>query len=269
MIHNPKLPSRKAEISFHKFTYLLDLLHELIKREMKLRYKRSFLGLFWSLANPLGQILVLSFVFQYILPTKVENFTLFLFIGVLAWNWFRSSLYAATGSIVNNQRLINRPEFPVGVLPIVTVTTYLLHFILAIPILILFLFLAKTPISNALYLLPFVILVQFLLTLSLAYILSAVHVTFRDTQYLLEIFLMFGFYLSPIFYGPNSVPEQYLFYYSLNPMVPIITAYRDILLRGEVPPLPNLIAVALLSVLLMGIGYSIFKQASFRFVEEI
>lgn len=251
------------------FQYIYDLLHELVSREMKLRYKRSVLGMAWSLLNPLAQLLVFNFVFQNVLPLNIPNYTLFLFSGVLAWTWLQTSLSAATGAIVDNRELIRRPGFPIALLPAVTVTTNLLHFLLGMPILLLFVLVSGTPMTSALLALPTVIVTQFLFTLGIAYFLATLHVTFRDTQYLVGILLLLGFYLTPIFYSVQTLPAHYQAFYQLNPMVHLLNGYRTILIEGRLPDLPPLVMLGGLSLVLLMIGYRVFMQASYRFVEEL
>src|SRR5690606_19580849 len=110
---------------------LYDLLAIMVMRDMKLRYKRSVMGIAWSLLNPLAQLAVFGFVFRFVLPLDIPNYTAFLFIGILAWSWFQGSLQQATGAIVENGALIGYPGFPVAVLPVVTVTSHLVHYLLA------------------------------------------------------------------------------------------------------------------------------------------
>src|SRR5215475_13831272 len=100
-----------------RFALRRDLLHELVVRDMKLRYKRSILGIGWSLLNPLAQLLVYKFIFEQVLPTNVPNFTAYLFSGVLVWSWFVQSITFATTTIVDNRDLIKRPGFPIAILP--------------------------------------------------------------------------------------------------------------------------------------------------------
>ena len=114
-----------------RVVYVRDLLHVLVARDMKLRYKRSILGVAWSLLNPLAQALVFSFVFVSVLPLNIPDYPLFLLAGLLAWNWFNSSLMLATGAIVDNRELIRRPGFPAAILPVVTVASDLIHFLIA------------------------------------------------------------------------------------------------------------------------------------------
>src|SRR6516164_4511461 len=118
-----------------RLIYIRDLVYELVLRDLKLRYKRSTLGLVWSLLNPLLQLLVFSLVFTYIVPIQMPHYTIFLFIGILVWTWFAAALYAATTCIVENPSMIRHPGFPVSILPVITVTSNLIHFLLAGPIL--------------------------------------------------------------------------------------------------------------------------------------
>ena len=249
--------------------YLRDLLQELIVRDMKLRYRRSVLGLAWSLLNPLAELLVLTFVFTYVLPLNIPKFPVFLYTGLLAWNWFRASLNSGANAIVTNRSLIRLPGFPIPILPVVTTTSYFVHFVLSLPILVLFLILYKVPLSAAVIALPFVMAVQFLFIISLVYFLAAIQVTFRDTQYLLNIVLMLGFYLSPVFYDVNRIPAELLPIYNLNPMVHIIGAYRAIFLDGTFPVIGPLLIISGISAILLWLGYTFFMRASFQFAQEL
>jgi lipopolysaccharide transport system permease protein len=249
--------------------YTRDLLRELIMRDIKLRYKRSVLGIIWSLLNPLMQLLILSLIFRIVLPLDIPNYNTFLFTGLLVWTWFQTSLYAATGAIVDNRELIRRPGFPAGILPVVTVATNFIHFLLALPILLAFLVISGIPLSSALLALPFLFVVQFLFTLSLVYFIAPIHVRFRDTQYLLGIVLLLGFYLSPVFYEASAIPPRYQYIYRLNPMVTLIESYRTVLMQGRMPGIYSLLLLVIISMAFMAIGYGIFNRARSHFAEEL
>jgi lipopolysaccharide transport system permease protein len=253
----------------HRFLYLYDLLYELVGRDLKLRYRRSVLGLLWTLLNPLAQLLVLSLVFGVMLPLNIPDYPLFLFTGLLAWNWFQTSLHAGTGSIVDNRDLIRRPGFPAAVLPVVTVAANFIHFLFGLPILVGLMLLFGSPIRVAFLALPVVFAVQFLLSLSLIYFLAAIQVTFWDTQYLVGIVLLLGFYLTPVFYDAAAIPPQLQPLYQLNPLVPILDAYRSIFIDAELPDAQPLILVGLLAAALLGFTYRVFRNASIRFAEEL
>jgi lipopolysaccharide transport system permease protein len=253
----------------YQLTYHFDLLRELVARDLKLRYKRSVLGIAWSLLNPLLQLLVFGFVFRYLIPLHIPDYTLFLFSGILVWTWFQASLYSATGAIVDNPSLIRQPGFPTGLLPVVTVLSNMINFLFALPVLLISVW-ANGHLPNfSLAALPLVISVQFLLTLSIAYFLAMLHVPFRDTQYLLGILLFLGFYMVPIFYDAAALPAKYQRLYHLNPMVGVVEAYRAILLRGQLPSAMSLLLIALTSCALLALARVLFVRVSYNFLEEL
>jgi len=249
--------------------YRRDLLRELVARDLKLRYRRSVLGIAWSLLNPLLQLLVLGFVFNLILPLDIENYSLFLFVGLLSWIWLSSSLVGATTSVVDNRELIRRPGFPAGILPVIPVTSNLIHYLLSLPVVLLMLILSGIGFQLTILLLPVIIILQFIFTLSISVYLAVIQVTFRDTLHLVNVFLFLWFYLTPIFYDISLIPEQYRNLYALNPMVHIVEAYRAILMYGEVPSMQPLIVIGILSILMLFIGYRFLQHVSDQFVEEL
>ena len=246
-----------------------DLLRELVVRDIKLRYKGSLLGLAWSLLNPLAQLLVFGFVFSYILPLNIPNYTAFLFTGLLVWSWFQSSLVASATAIVDGRSLIKRPGFSAAVLPLVTVIANLIHFVLALPILVVFLLLTQIPIRTVTAVLPAIIVLQLVFTLGLCYFVATFHVIFRDTQHLVSIFLLLLFYLTPIFYDASVVPARFQWLYRLNPLLHLIEAYRAIFIYGQLPPLLPMLLLTAIAGLLLFLGYRFFMQASYTFVEEL
>ena len=261
--------STRTLLHNRRWIYLRDLLRELVARDIKLRYKRSILGVAWSLLNPLAQLLVFSFLFRAVLSLDIPNYPVFVFAGVLAWNWFQAALFLATGAITDNRELIRRPGFPAAILPVVTVTTQLVHFLLALPVLLLFILLGGGRLTGAVVALPLVIALQFMLILSLGYLVATFHVTFRDTQHLLGVALMLLFYLTPVFYDAKIIPPGVQIIYRLNPMVHLITAYRTILIDGNLPDLLTLLTLSLVSGGLLWLGHAVFRRASYRFVEEL
>jgi lipopolysaccharide transport system permease protein len=249
--------------------YVRDLARELVVRDLKRRYKRSALGVVWSLLGPLAQMLVLTFVFHRVVPLDIPNYRVFVFCGILVWAWFQSSLQLASGSITDNRELVRCPNFPVAVLPAVSVATNLVHFVLALPVLFAFLLVGGGSLSAALLALPLVIALQFAFTLGLAYIVAALQVSFRDTQHLLGVGLMLLFYLSPVFYDASAVPPAYQAVYRANPMVPLIGAYRGLLLPGPAFDAAPLLVLSMVAGALLWAGHDAFRRASHRFVEEL
>ena len=252
-----------------RLIYLRDLLRELVVREMRLRYERSILGMAWSILNPLAQMLVYNFLFRVVFRLDIPNYPVFVFTGVLAWNWFHQALMLTTGAITNNRELIRQPGFPLAVLPVVTVATPLVDLLSALPVLLCFLLLGGGRLTGALLALPLVVGIQFLLIQGLGYLLASIHVTFRDTQHLLGVALMLLFYLTPVFYRADMVPESFQPIYNLNPMVHLIGAYRAILIEDSLPDWHTLLILApLVGVLAWG-GWAVFVRASYHFAEEL
>jgi lipopolysaccharide transport system permease protein len=252
-----------------KIAHFFDLLRVLVDRDMKLLYKRSALGIAWTLINPLLQLAVFSFVFRTVIPINIPRYSSFAFSGLLIWTWSQTALFQATGLITSNKALIRQPNFPTAILPVVTTMTGLIHFLLALPVLIIFLAIDGIQPSSVLFVLPLLMVIQFILTVGLAYPLAALNVTFRDTQHTLGVLLQMLFYLTPIFYDLNSVPKEFQPFYQLNPMVPLIEAYRAILLKGTQPDWQVLLIVSLAVAVILPIGLAIFRRQSNTFVEEL
>jgi lipopolysaccharide transport system permease protein len=274
---------RQAGRRRRKLTYYRDLVWELVMRELKVLYKRSALGVAWTLINPLLQLIVFSVVFQTILSATagIPNYSSYAFSGLLIWAWTQASLFQATGLITGNRALIRQPGFPVAILPIVTVMTGLIHFLLALPALWLIMWVEHVSFSITWLVMPVLMLLQFILTVSLAYPLAALNVKFRDTQHTLGVILQLMFYLLPIFYAsPLNDPKAFqsanpalraalVALYRWNPMVALIEAYRDVMIRGTLPNWQSLLLLVGVAVVLLPIGYRIFKHERARFVEEI
>ncbi|MDY7012783.1 MAG: ABC transporter permease [Cyanobacteriota bacterium] len=260
---------RTVRLPRWRLPYLYDLLRELVARDMKIMYKRSFFGVAWTLINPLLQLAVFAFVFQIVLPVQIPQYSSYVFTGLLVWNWFQTALYQATGSIIASRPLIRQPGFPIAVLPVVIVTTGLVHFFLALPVLIVFLLIDGVQFKPVLLFLPVLQILQFALTVSFSYFLAALNVTFRDTQHTLGVILQLLFYLTPIFYDLKNIPQEYWYIYGLNPMVHIVTSYRQILMWGVPPDGLALAIIAGITAILLPIGYQVFKRQSARFVEEV
>lgn len=252
-----------------RLAYLWDLLRSLVDRDMKLMYKRSALGIAWTLISPLLQLAVFVFVFQIILQVDIPQYASYVFCGLLIWTWFQNSLFQATGVIISSRPLIRQPGFPIAILPVVIVTTGLIHFLLALPVLVVFLVIDGVQLTPLVLLLPLLNLIQFALTVSIAYFLAALNVTFRDTQHTLGVVLQLLFYLTPIFYDLSSIPAEYWNLYGLNPLVHLVTCYRQILIWGVQPDWLALAIIAGCTAIALPAGYLVFKHQSLRFVEEI
>jgi lipopolysaccharide transport system permease protein len=245
------------------------LIQILVARDLKARYRGSILGLLWTLLNPLLHMGIYALLFSVYMRSATERFAVFLLCGLLPWIWLSASLTMGATSIVEGGSLLKKVFFPAHVLPTVTVTANFVNFLLGIPILFTFLVLYGVQMGLPVLLLPFIIVCQFAFTLGLTFMLAAVSVHYRDIPHILGHFLTFWFFLSPIVYPATQVPEAYRFILLLNPFVPFVVAYQDILLYN-VYPSPGvwggMIGISL-GVLLCGL--CIFTHLRWSFAEEI
>jgi lipopolysaccharide transport system permease protein len=274
----PRSQLTKSQLTKRQAIYYRDLLWELVSRELKLLYKRSLLGVAWTLINPLLQLALFTLVFRLILKAggNIQHYLAYVFSSILIWTWTQSTLFQATGVITGNRTLLRQPEFPVAMLPVVTVMTGFIHFLLAMPALLIIMWFDRVPFTANLLLLPIPFFLQFILTLSFAYPLAAMNVTFRDTQHTLGVILQLMFYILPIFYSANDViqnpqmPEILRQIYLCNPILILLQVYRGVLgVEATLPESWRILGLVLLSGLLLPIGYRIFDRQRQRFVEEV
>ena len=230
-------------------------------RDLKARYRGSVLGFFWSFVNPLLLLLVYWFVFTWVIPNRIEGlqpYAVFMFCGILPWNWFATSLTDAAGSLIAGGNLIKKVLFPAEVLPIVNVLANMAHFFLGLPILILSLMVSgHYPDPLDLVWFPIAVLVQLIFTSALALILAALAVHFRDIRDLLANILMLWFFATPIIYPwfqPNV--QQFRRLFDLNPFTHLAVSYQEILFfNGPIGHWRWLLALGLASVFLFLAGY--------------
>jgi ABC-type polysaccharide/polyol phosphate export permease len=251
------------------------LIWSLVARELKARYRGSVLGFAWSFINPLLLLLIYSFVFTAIIPNEnpnVKPYAVFIFCGILPWNWFATSLSDAAGSLIAGGNLIKKVLFPAEVLPIVSVLTNMVHFFLGLPILLLFLLVSgHYPDPSDLVWFPVAVLVELIFTSALALILSALAVHFRDIRDILANVLMLWFFATPIIYPwfqPNVQRFRWLF--NLNPFTHLAVSYQEILFfRGPIGHWRWLLALGVASVFLFLAGYWLFDRLRDSFAEAV
>ena len=250
------------------------LIQTLVARELKARYRGSVLGFFWSFINPLLLLLVYTFVFSVVLPGfrgDLEPYALFLFCGLLPWTWFSSALLEASNSLIANGNLIKKVLFPAEILPVVAVLSNMFHFFFALPILALFLLFYARPLQVVeLVWFPVVVVVQLVLTLGLAFVLSALTVHFRDLRDILGNLLTLWFFATPILYPMSMLPERGKVFMDLNPFAHLSISYQEILFyEGPFGHWKWLLALAVASVGLFLVGYGLFDRLRDSFAEEV
>lgn len=260
-----------------------ELIRNLVVRDLKVRYKNSVLGIAWSWLNPLLMMLVLTVVFTVMAGRNAQPaYHVFVLIGILAWNFFSASVVGATGSIVGNAHLIKKVYFPRVVLPVSIVLSSMLNFVIALPVFFALAWLSGVPLSGRVELivwLPVVLLVQLVFTVGVGLILSTVNVFYRDTQIIMEVVMLAWFFVTPIFYTIETVPQtahllgatldlrRLLFI--LNPMASIISSYRDVLYWGRYIGPDFFLRTAVTAVGVLVVGYAVFDRWARRFAEEV
>ena len=250
------------------------LIQSLVVRELKARYRGSVLGFLWSFINPLLLLAIYTFVFKYVMPTAVKGadpYPLFMFCGILPWTWFASSLMESSGVLISGGNLIKKVLFPAEILPIVTVTANMIHFFLALPILVVFLIVYRAPLTvGELLCFPLVVAVQFLFTVACALILSALTVHFRDIRDILSNVLTLWFFATPIIYPYLYAPDVAKRYMNLNPFAHLAISYQEILFfPGPFGHWKWLAALGAASIVLFMAGYWLFDRLLDSFAEEV
>ena len=218
-----------------------EMIFSLVRKDLRGRYKGSVLGFLWTFINPLLQLVVYTIVFSVIMRASYEQYYLFLFVALVPWMFFSSSVTDGASSILREKDMVKKIYFPREVLPIATVTSAFVNMILT-----------------------FIVVFG---------IVSSITVYLRDLQYILGIFVMALQYLTPVMYGVDMVENSgagywLVFLFNLNPMTPIIRIYRQIIYYGEVPELHSLLLALIVGIVFIVIGEVMFKKLQKGFAEE-
>lgn len=249
--------------------HMFDLVVVLTQKEMKVRYKNSFLGYLWSVGNPLAFAFVFFIAFKVVIKIRLEDYVVFLIAGLFPWQWFSNSVNASPMLYLGNASLIKKVSFPRNLIPLSLVAEDMIHFVLTIPVITLFLFLhGKTPSLAWLYLVPLMVFVQFLLTYGLALAVSSVNLFFRDLERLITISMTFLFYFTPVIFSESMVPDRYQVFLKANPLASLMINWRNVFLKGTLDPNAFVVSLAY-AVLVFSIGSLIYWKLSPRFAETL
>ncbi|MCK4353159.1 ABC transporter permease [candidate division WOR-3 bacterium] len=246
-----------------------ELIKNLVITDLKLKYKNTVLGFIWSLLNPFLMMLILWFVFSRILRFGVENYAVFLLLGIVLWRFFANGTTAGMHTIVNNLSLIRKVYFPREILVLSSAISSLITALLeSVVFFLIFLSITKHiyPVS---LLLLIIIFFEFLLVLGLGFLLSCGFGFYRDLNHIWEIILQAGFFATPIFYPLTLIPKRFLTYYLLNPMARIIEGGHSLVLSGKIPVATDFLILFGISLFFLALGYFIFKHNESRFAKEI
>lgn len=247
------------------------MIFSLVRKDLRGRYKGSVLGFLWTFINPLFQLLVYTIAFSFILPSPIEKYYLHLFVALIPWIFFSSSVQGGANSIIASKDLVSKIYFPREVIPISYVTSCFVNMLLSFIIIFLVVIVSGVGINPlAMLCLPVIMIVEYIMVLGMAMLFSAITVFFRDMEHILSIITMAWIYLTPVLYPINMIENktiQKLFY--INPMTSVIVAYRDVLYYAKVPDLSTLLIAFGFGILILFIGFFVFSKLKRHFAEEL
>lgn len=247
-----------------------ELLKTNTSKDVRGKYKNSFLGVFWSFLNPLLQIAVYALIFPLIMRGGVvENYTVFICCGLIPWTYFSTAISRASFTIIDNGNIVKKVYFPREILPISIVTSEAINFVISTAIILAFVLVYGIGISKYILFYPLVLLVQYVLLIGIAFIVSSITVFFRDLQHFIGIGLQLLFYATPIVYAPGQIPESFQWIIKYNPMTYTINGYRSIFYYKQMPDLKSLVVVFGISIAVSIIGYKLFHRLQKKFAEEM
>jgi len=246
------------------------LVDALVRRHIATRYRGSFLGFLWSFLNPLCLMAVYTLVFsQYMRVAGGPHYHLMVFAGLLPWIWTTTALHEGTSSLVSSGHLITKSMFPAHILPFVSVVSSMLHFLFALPILVVFMYAAGVHVTATWCLLPLIVGLHGVMLLGGVLALSALNVFYRDVQHLLGNVLTFVFFLCPVVYPRTTIPERARFWIELNPLALDTEFYQMVLVEGVFPPLQHFTYFALMAGFSLVVGVWVHQRNREQFAEAL
>lgn len=259
--------------TFHKtnIAHFRDLLFAWSSRILKARYQQSILGGLWAILQPLATVLIFTVVFSFFLKVDTGNipYIVFSYTAMVPWLFFSSSITDMVESIVSNMNLVSKIYFPREILVVSALLARLVDFAIAYLLLIILMIIYQIPVNLVMWLyLPIILISEIALSLGIGLIAAALNAFYRDIRHLFVLVLQLWLYATPIIYPVSFVPENLRPFYFLNPMAGIIEAYRSVMLNGTHPD-PTFITSFAVSIVVLGIGYFLFKKLEIHFADII
>lgn len=251
------------------FEYYRDLVVVLTQKEIKVRYKSSYLGYIWSVAHPLFMTFIFYFAFGVMMRLGIENYTLFLIAGLFPWQWLTNSVNISPLLFIGNTSLIKKTNFPREAVILADVSNNMVHFLLSIPVILVFMFIyGKYPALSWIYGIPILTLIQFFLICGFSLAFASINLFFRDLERIVNLLIMALFYITPVFYSEAMVPEKYRWVLQVNPLSPLIISWRNLFMDGTMDMMTVLHAF-IFGLVIFIIGYYIFRALRWRFAEVL
>ncbi len=246
-----------------------EMLWSMILSELRTRYRGSFLGFLWTFINPLLTLLVYTFIFSKIMKVTMPHYSLFMFIGLLAWNLFATGVQSSSSVIVRQGSLVKKIYFPREILPLSVVGGSVINYLLSLVILVPFLLISGyRPTVDWLFV-PLILLLETIFTVGLSLLLSSLTVYLRDIEHMLGIFLMLWFYLTPVVYSITILSPRIAQLFKLNPMSDVVLSFQSVLYYHESPHWKLFVYGFVISTAVLISGWWLFVRLNRRFAEEV
>jgi lipopolysaccharide transport system permease protein len=253
----------KIPIQYRHLIWILAL------KELKIRYRGSAFGFFWSILNPLLLLLIYVFVFTVIFKASAKAYPVYLFVGLLPWNWFAGSINEATISIVSSGAFVNKSTLPSELLVIVKVVSNFINYALSLPVLLLFIFIFGVSIGLPLIVFPVIVIIQFFITCGIGFFVATWEVYYRDMQHIVMNLLQFLFFGMPIMYFEQQLPLKAQKLIFLNPLAYLIKSYQSIFYYNYFPKPFYLALLSLVAVVVYILGFLYFRAHKEEFPELV
>nr|WP_314401051.1 ABC transporter permease [uncultured Aggregatibacter sp.] len=253
--------------SFINQVKYIELLRQLVLKDIKLKYRRSYLGYIWSILNPLLMMIVLTVVFSNLFKFDIPNFSAYLLTGQLIFGFVSEATSSSVTAIVHNASLIKKTYVPKYIFVLSKITSSLVNMLFAMIALILVMIFTQVEITLNVLWVPIIFLELYIFSLGLGLILSASTVFFRDIQYLWGVFTSIWMYLTPIIYPVSIISQEYRWWYdNLNPMVNYVEQFRDVILNSQSLSIESLSQGFIISIILLLFGIWFFNRKENEFI---
>ncbi|MEG9487889.1 ABC transporter permease [Mannheimia indoligenes] len=250
-----------------EFIQYRELLKQLVLKDIKLKYRRSYLGYIWSILNPLLMMAVLTVVFSNLFKFDIPNFAAYLLTGQLVFGFISEATSSSVSSIIHSASLIKKTYVPKYIFVLSKVTSSLVNMLFAMIALIIVMIFTQVEVTWNILWVPLIFIELYLFSLGLGFLLSASAVFFRDIQYLWGVFISIWMYLTPVIYPVSIIAEEYRWYYdNLNPMVNYVNQFRDAVLNGSLISLDSILQGMLVAILTLLIGLWLFNRKQNEFI---
>ena len=242
------------------------LVHQLVKKELKKKYRRSILGYLWSLLNPLMMMVIMSFVFSSIFKSNVEHFPLYCIIGNTLYTFFSESTNQGMESILNNSSLIKKVYIPKFIFPISSVSSSFVNMSFNLTAILIVKIVMRVPFhfTDLLFFVPLAL--EFIFCMGMSLILSSLLVYFRDMRHLYQVLTLAWMYMTPIFYSVDSMPDEVIKAIECNPIYHYLLIFRSYIIYGELVGIQEILTSLAISSLVFVIGLVVFRRAQRNFI---